>query len=150
MQNYCVIRPDLLAKELGVPVGLGHYRLPEPLEYRWVNGAGFPDDDGEEFQVLLDGEWQEAQSIDFDFIPSNETRVIVEVRGGIVQCVHSTDQNLKIVIVDYDKQEDGESPVSEVLSPDATFQSGYANELFLGDDSNASRQVVDQLKAIKF
>lgn len=60
-QNLAIIRPDILEKNLSVPVGSTHYGKETPLPYRWTR-----DDEG--FEVFLDGKWQEAYSIDFDFI----------------------------------------------------------------------------------
>lgn len=69
--NYplAVVRPDLLKDKMEVPVGDDYYGLPEPLPYRWTN----PEDDVSEesddnFEVYLDGKWQGAVSIDFDFL----------------------------------------------------------------------------------
>lgn len=58
--KYCAIRQDLLAKNYAVPVGKDFYGEPDALEYRWT--------DDEEFEVLHDGEWKSAESIDFDFL----------------------------------------------------------------------------------
>lgn len=58
------IRSDLLKDEQGVPIGLEieseYYTSAEPLEYRWRNND-------EIFEVLHNGQWKEAYSIDFDF-----------------------------------------------------------------------------------
>jgi len=58
------VRKDLLSLELGVPVGLGHimrYDENKSFPYRWK-------DDGDEvFEIFYQGEWQEAESIDWDF-----------------------------------------------------------------------------------
>jgi len=54
------VTADILANRLAVPIGDSKfYGLKEPLPYRWV--------DDETFQVFYSGEWQEAQSIDWDF-----------------------------------------------------------------------------------
>lgn len=58
------IREDL---ELAVPVGLEYYKEATPLPYRWVNDMGGEDSDGETFEVYLNGSWEEAQSIDWEF-----------------------------------------------------------------------------------
>jgi hypothetical protein len=68
MQKLAVIRPDFLNQELGVPVGNGYYRSKTPLPYRWVNKNNVESPDGDIFQIQLLGVWQNAQSIDFDFI----------------------------------------------------------------------------------
>jgi hypothetical protein len=64
-----VVRADILEDELSVPVGSGHYDSPEPLPYRWFD----PEDDvtiepDNDFEVYLNGKWQSAESIDFDFL----------------------------------------------------------------------------------
>jgi hypothetical protein len=57
------VREDILEQNLSVPVGEGYYGLPEALAYRWKDA----DTDEEQFQVYLNGQWQDAQSIDFEF-----------------------------------------------------------------------------------
>ena len=58
--NTVQVRPDLLKAKESVPVGDGFYGKEQRLPYRWFN-------EDEDFQVYLDGKWQEAESIDFDF-----------------------------------------------------------------------------------
>jgi len=57
------IREDLIEDELSVPVGKGYYSKPDPLPCRWVNEG----EQDEAFEVYLNGKWQEAMSIDFDW-----------------------------------------------------------------------------------
>lgn len=54
------IRADIVEKGLAVPVGDKFYGLREPLSYQWLND--------ETFQVFFEGSWQEAHSIDWDFL----------------------------------------------------------------------------------
>jgi len=70
--GFCIVRPDLVAKNLRVPIG-GGYPLnatneKRPILYRWLNGD-------EDFQVFVNGEWQEAQSVDFEFL-STEKEIV--------------------------------------------------------------------------
>ena len=65
-RTYCVIRKDLQDTDLGTPVGdtyVFYLGEAQRFEYRWLNND-------KEFQIFLDGEWLEADSIDFDF-PNN-------------------------------------------------------------------------------
>lgn len=64
--NYpqAVVRPDLIEEETSVPVGEGYYGSTEPLPYRWKD----MDTEDEQFQVYYNGQWQDAISIDWDFI----------------------------------------------------------------------------------
>lgn len=62
--NYPVakVREDLVAQDLGIPVGLGHLLREEeenPFAYRWTGD--------DIFEIHYKGEWQEAESIDFEF-----------------------------------------------------------------------------------
>lgn len=57
--KFAIVRKDILEREENVPVGNDYYGENKPLEYRWK---------GEEFQVKINGKFQEAESIDFDFI----------------------------------------------------------------------------------
>lgn len=52
------IRADVIGHGLAVPVGDKYYGLIEPLSCRWV--------DEETFQVFYEGQWQEANSKDWD------------------------------------------------------------------------------------
>lgn len=54
------VRQDLINERFGVPVGGGTYFDKKPVPYRWIN-------DTEKFQVFLDGAWEDAESIDFEF-----------------------------------------------------------------------------------
>lgn len=60
-KKLCWIRRDLLNEDKAVPVGDKYISEDKDYEYRW---AGSEDS---EFQILVDGEWLEAYSIDFDF-----------------------------------------------------------------------------------
>jgi hypothetical protein len=53
------IRTDLIEQKLSVPVGNKYYGSDKSIPYRWI---------GEQFQVKLNDKWQNAESIDFDFI----------------------------------------------------------------------------------
>ena len=55
------VRPSLIKRDLAVPVGNDYYLGEEPLPYRYTG------EDGEDFQVYLNGKWQSAESIDFNF-----------------------------------------------------------------------------------
>jgi hypothetical protein len=57
-----VIRPDIISNVEGVPVGDKYYYGSAPLRSRWKH----EDEDNEEFQVYFEGQWLEAQSIDWD------------------------------------------------------------------------------------
>lgn len=76
------------------------------------------------------------------------TKIIIEVRGGTVQCI-SANRNCDIIIVDYDNIDNGESPVSGVLAQDATFQDGEAYQLFT-EPGKQEEEVRDELKRIHF
>jgi hypothetical protein len=60
-KSFCTVRKDLLEKELGVPVGDVYYSEAESLPYRWSG------EEEDKFEVLYEGKWQEAYSIDFEF-----------------------------------------------------------------------------------
>jgi hypothetical protein len=61
------IRKDLIEKGLGVPVGDAYYYYDaSPLPARWINE--YSDSDNEQFQVFLNGQWLEANSIDFEWL----------------------------------------------------------------------------------
>jgi len=60
MSNVAFIRMDLLKAELGVPIGNEYYFESKPLKYRWLSDV--------DFQVLFKNKWQNAESIDWDFM----------------------------------------------------------------------------------
>lgn len=53
------------------------------------------------------------------------TKILIEVRGGIVQSVKSNRGNVKIVIVDYDNIQGDESCVSGINDPDIVIDNLY-------------------------
>jgi hypothetical protein len=60
MKTLAFIRPDINPTD-GIPVGTGHiYDRTAKYECKWS-------EDEETFFIKVDGVWQEAQSIDFDF-----------------------------------------------------------------------------------
>jgi hypothetical protein len=60
--NKCKMRSDIYESGYGISINDGQqvYYGDEELEYKW--------DEDENFFVLLDGEFQPAESIDFEFI----------------------------------------------------------------------------------
>lgn len=70
--GYCIIRPDILKQRLKVCVGFNG-RLStdkdDAIPYRWLK-----EDEG--FQVLIHGRWEDAESIDFNFL-SGEKEIFV-------------------------------------------------------------------------
>lgn len=63
--HYCAVRQSILDKGQSVPVGKDFYGEPDSLEYRWAF-------DGEVFQVLHEGVWQNAESEDWDFFDDDD------------------------------------------------------------------------------
>lgn len=64
--GYCVVRPDILKSKLYIPLSDNgdrtvYYGEKHPLQYQWL------EDIHEQFQVLYQGTWLEAESIDFKF-----------------------------------------------------------------------------------
>ena len=59
--NTCKIRRDLVKDKISVPIGSFYVSSDKEFEYKWEG------EDEDEFYILLDGIWQEAESIDFDF-----------------------------------------------------------------------------------
>lgn len=57
--KFARIREDIWLDNLSVPVGDGYYSSRVKIPYRWNK---------KKFQVFYKGKWQEAQSIDFEFI----------------------------------------------------------------------------------
>lgn len=69
--KFCRLRQDLINKELGAPVGNTFYNSTKPVQYWWVDDV--------DFKVLINGNWEDAHSIDFDF--ELETLTIHDLRG---------------------------------------------------------------------
>lgn len=59
--GYCKVRKDLVKKGLSVSIGNKYCHPLQELKYRWS-------EDDTVFQVFYLGEWQDAESIDFDFV----------------------------------------------------------------------------------
>lgn len=58
--KYARVREDILNDNLSVQVGNNFYGNKGKRPYRWIGD--------ETFQVFYKGKWQEAQSIDWEFI----------------------------------------------------------------------------------
>lgn len=76
-------------------------------------------------------------------------KIIIEVNGGLVQAIHSTDPEIQILLIDYDNLTDGDQAAPEVVGPDTVFAGGTAHLLYLDDDP-VSVEIRDELKRIKF
>ncbi len=63
--GFCIVRKDLQKQNLRVPIGIWYYSGSYPLPYRWLK-----DDEG--FQVFYNSQWQDAESIDFDFLDTEK------------------------------------------------------------------------------
>lgn len=79
-------------------------------------------------------------------IPS--PKILVRVEGGNVTSVCSNRKDVKIVIVDYDKSDNGDNPVTDILPPDSVSDNMY--ELFTDQSDPKSGEVRDELKRRKF
>ena len=77
------------------------------------------------------------------------TKILIEVRGGYIKAIHTTTDEINIVIIDYDNINVGESPVSGILSPDSIFSPGDAFMLFT-ENNPETIEVREYLKQIKF
>jgi len=78
-----------------------------------------------------------------------ETKVLITVEGGIVQSVMSNDDNIKYVIVDYDKNGDERVIVSSVKNPEE-IKTEKAYELFEKKVDEDERYVYKKLKKLNF
>lgn len=76
------------------------------------------------------------------------TKILIEVRGGIVQSVKSNRGNVKIVIVDYDNIQGDETIVGSPSKPDAVYENIY--EAFTDQSNPMEMEVRDELKRFKF
>lgn len=72
--GFCIVRPDLVKKNLKVPVAEGWYNESRPLPYRWLN-------DDQDFEVFVNGKWQESESIDFEFLDGEKEIVKAHFKG---------------------------------------------------------------------
>jgi len=73
--GFCIIRKDLQKENLRVPIGTAsYYSGSYPLSYRWLK-----DDEG--FQVFFQGSWQDAESIDFDFLDTEKQIVMAHFKS---------------------------------------------------------------------
>lgn len=67
MKQSCVIREDLQAENLSVPIintqtgDTEYHHGSEALPFQWV------EDEDEQMQIFKNGYWYDAYSIDFDF-----------------------------------------------------------------------------------
>lgn len=78
-----------------------------------------------------------------------KTKILIEVRGGIVQAVHAN-QNINIVIVDHDNIDQGQNPIASIQGADLINKNGYIYELFTDQNSRREMDIRNQLKRLKF
>lgn len=78
-----------------------------------------------------------------------KTKVLIHVKGGIVQWIASNNEDVKIVIVDEDRQGNDENfLVSSAVSPDRIEEDMY--KLYNDATDNIEVEVRDELKRMKF
>ncbi|WP_259071299.1 hypothetical protein HDF24_04490 [Mucilaginibacter sp. X4EP1] len=78
-----------------------------------------------------------------------EAKVLITVSGGVITSFNTNLPDCKVLIVDYDLQDDGVEPVREIEEQDEMFEDGKSYLLFEG--SNPSEQeVADELKRLKY
>lgn len=77
-------------------------------------------------------------------------KILILVRGGNIQAIHSTDPDTEIAIIDYDNVEVGGAPVLPVIQPDRFFEPGKAHEDFTDADDPIEIEIRDHLKSIHF
>ena len=93
--------------------------------------------------------WLSARQAEIDGY--TDTKIIITVEGGMVTAVGGNQGNVKIIILDYDKQADDPIVISEQLQPDYIFKEGEAWRNW--DEENQSTsdtKVKRHLKKIKF
>src|SRR6185369_3865372 len=69
--GFCIVRPELVKKNIRVPVGNTHMDIfyeTRPHAYRWLQEEFSAENRAEGFQVFYQGRWQDAESVDFDFL----------------------------------------------------------------------------------
>lgn len=90
-KKFCRLRQDLINKELGAPVGETFYDSDRPIEYRWLDEIYF--------QLFHNWNWENAESIDFDF--EIETLTIHDLRGTF-ELTNSKGEIVKDYLEDYE------------------------------------------------
>jgi hypothetical protein len=83
----------------------------------------------------------------------NKIKILLSVRGGVIQEIHSNQdpENVEIVIVDWDNVDVGESaihPVEPIHNPKSKFENAW--ELYTDEDDVAEMEVREDLKRLKF
>lgn len=77
------------------------------------------------------------------------TKILIHVKGGIVQSVNSSNPDIRIVIVDEDNIVDERNGfISEPLEPDGVFKHHY--EAFTDETDPVEMEIRDTLKRMKF
>jgi len=76
------------------------------------------------------------------------TKVIIEIRGGVVQKIHADTTEIKTLIVDWDDIEE-RGPLYGPYSPDSVFESGKSFEILKQNDK-VSQRVAEELKLLGF
>lgn len=93
----CVVRPDILNDGETAPVG-EHHLTEGVFNYRWT--------EDDQFQIFIEGEWEDAESADFNSIanPTQEelNEALEHFNEGITFDVHfNNDEVLILVLLDW-------------------------------------------------
>ena len=74
------------------------------------------------------------------------TNILIEVRGGNIQNILST-KDVRIIIIDYDNIEAGDSPVVET-APDQVLPKGTFYQAYCDESDPLTMEVRDELKRL--
>jgi hypothetical protein len=78
-----------------------------------------------------------------------EAKILLTVSGGVIHSFNTNLPNCKLLVVDFDLQEDGIQPVRAIQEQDSAFEDGKSYLLF-NEDTNSEREVADELKKLKY
>lgn len=78
----------------------------------------------------------------------SKIKIVIEVRGGMVQAVRSN-KNIEYVVVDYDNIDNGESPVGDKLDADTVWPGDTMYDYYSGFTTQET-EVMEELKRMKF
>lgn len=82
-----------------------------------------------------------------------KTKILITIRGGIITDIMSNRKDVQIVIVDHDKTDAGENPVSEVMGPDYFVMEKERGEKMyerFNDNEPGVQEIREELKRMKF
>ena len=76
-------------------------------------------------------------------------KIIISVKGGNVVGI-GANQNIDIIVIDYDNISQGDKPISGILEPDFIYTEEFYKSMSFDQNDAEEKEVYEALKELKF